>query len=150
MSRRVHPNVHFSIFLLWQKYFRASSSTYVGMRCKNKPSTHNFPWFFSNSLLLYTLKKRERFGVSSYSHSLPKNQWIPHNRKNSFYVRIQAGQDCHTASTNVPVFSWFSPTLQLFSSPVYSEGMQTICNYCHRQHSFCIPVSSKTQGSKKR
>lgn len=72
MSRRVHPNVHFSILLLWQKYFRASSSTYVGTRCKNKPSTHNFAWFFSNPLLLCTSKKREHFGVSSYSHSLPK------------------------------------------------------------------------------
>lgn len=72
MSRRMHPSVHFSVPLLWQKYFRASSSTYVGMRCKNKPSTHNFPCFFSNPLLLCTSKKRECFGVSSYSHSLPK------------------------------------------------------------------------------
>lgn len=72
MSRRMYPNVHFSVLLLWRKYFRASSSIYVGMRCKNKPRTHNFAWFCSNPLLLCASKKREHFGVSRYSHSLPK------------------------------------------------------------------------------
>lgn len=68
----MYPSVHFSVLLPWQKYFRASSSTYVGMRCKNKPRTHNFMWFCSTSLLLCASKKRELFGVSSYSPSLPK------------------------------------------------------------------------------
>lgn len=72
MSRRMYPNAHFSVLVLWQKYFIASSSTDVGMRCKNKPRTHNFLWFCSSPLLLCASKKREHFGVNSYSHSLPK------------------------------------------------------------------------------
>ena len=75
----MHTNVHFSVpSQYWQQYFRAYSSTYVGMWYKNKPSTHIFLWFSPSPLLLYASKRKEWFGTSSYSHSLPKiNEFFP-------------------------------------------------------------------------
>lgn len=60
--------------------------------------------FFLQSFAIMYFKEKRVFWREQLQSQLTQNQWILHNRKNSFYGHIQEGQDCHTASTNVFFF----------------------------------------------